>query len=130
MFLGFKVRRKDGKQHRSRSIVENTRVPAWRVVQQHMRRLGVSRKRTRWDKVLFVLVAYRLVAPGSEWRLHREWFLRSVVTDLLGEDAGLAEIRKLYRCHDQTADLQAGVVRSLGGVAARSLQHQLRRAAL
>jgi hypothetical protein len=36
-------------------------------------RLGPSRKGTRWDQVLFVLVAYRLLAPGSEWRLHREW---------------------------------------------------------
>jgi len=26
----------------------------------------VSRKGTRWDQVLFVLVAYRLLAPGSE----------------------------------------------------------------
>jgi len=65
------------------------------------KRLAVSRKGTRWDQVLFVLVAYRLLAPGSEWRLHREWFLRSALADLLGEDAGLAEIHKLYRCHDQ-----------------------------
>jgi hypothetical protein len=64
-------------------------------------RLGVSRKGTRWDQVLFVLVAYRLLAPGSEWRLHREWFRRSALTDLLGEDAELAEIHKLYRCHDR-----------------------------
>jgi hypothetical protein len=28
--------------------------------------LGPSRKGTRWDQVLFVLVAYRLLAPGSE----------------------------------------------------------------
>ena len=56
---------------------------------------------TRWDQVLFVLVAYRLLAPGSEWRLHREWFRRSALADLLGEDAGLAEIHKLYRCHDR-----------------------------
>jgi hypothetical protein len=48
-----------------------------------------------------VLVAYRLLAPGSEWRLHREWFRRSALADLLGEDAGLAEIHKLYRCHDR-----------------------------
>ena len=65
------------------------------------KRLGVIRKGTRWDQVLFVLVAYRLLAPGSEWRLHRERFLRSALADLLGEDAGLAEIHKLYRCHDQ-----------------------------
>ena len=51
--------------------------------------------------MLFVLVAYRLLAPGSEWRLHREWFQRSALADLLGEDAGLAEIHKLYRCHDR-----------------------------
>jgi len=63
--------------------------------------LGVSRKGTRWAQVLFVLVAYRLLAPGSEWRLHPEWFLRSALADLLGEDAGLAEIHKLYRCHDR-----------------------------
>jgi transposase len=44
--------------------------------------------------------ARRLLAPGSEWRLHREWFQRSALADLLGEDAGLAEIHKLYRCHD------------------------------
>jgi hypothetical protein len=61
----------------------------------------VSRKGTPWDQVLFVLVAYRLLAPGSEWRLHREWFQRSALADLLGEDAGLAEIHKLYRCHDR-----------------------------
>jgi hypothetical protein len=50
---------------------------------------------------VFVLVAYRLLAPGSEWRLHREWFQRSALADLLGEDAGLVEIHKLYRCHDR-----------------------------
>ncbi len=185
MFLRCKVRRKDGKQHRYWSVVENTRVAGGRVVQRHVlylgeindtqelawrrsievledgaaqprtlslfpedrceglladasivrvklselrlrrprqwgacwlalllwrelqldqfwcKRLGVSRKRTRWDQVLFVLVAYRLLAPGSEWRLHREWFQRSALADLLGEDAGLAEIHKLYRCHDR-----------------------------
>src|SRR5499433_410936 len=185
MFLRCKVRRKDGKQHRYWSVVENTRVAGGRMVQRHVlylgeindsqelawrrsievledgaarpqtlslfpedrceglltdasvvgvrlselrlrrprqwgacwlalmlwrelqldqfwsKRLGVSRKGTHWDQVLFVLVAYRLLAPGSEWRLHREWFQRSALADLLGEDAGLAEIHKLYRCHDR-----------------------------
>jgi hypothetical protein len=76
----------------------------WRELQLDLfwcKRLGLSRKGTRWDQVLFVLVAYRLMAPGSEWRLHREWFRRSALADLLGEDAGLAEIHKLYRCHDR-----------------------------
>ena len=184
MFLRSTVRKKDGKQHRYWSVVENRRVGGGRIVQRHVlylgeindtqelawrrsievmeagaakpctlslfpedrcegllpdasivrvklsqmrlrrprqwgacwlaltlwrelglerfwgERLGPSRKGTRWDQVLFVLVAYRLLAPGSEWRLHREWFDRSALADLLGEDAGLAESHKLYRCHD------------------------------
>ena len=64
-------------------------------------RLAPSRKGTRWDHVLFVLVAYRLIAPGSEWRLHREWFGRSALADLLGVDAALSDIHTLYACHDR-----------------------------
>jgi transposase len=63
-------------------------------------RLPISRKGTRWNLVLFVLVAYRLLSPGSEWRLHREWFCKSALADLLGEDFGLAESHKLYTAHD------------------------------
>ncbi len=61
-------------------------------------RLPASREGTRWDEVLFVLVAYRLLSPGREWRLHREWFDRSALADLLGSDA---RINTLYRCHDR-----------------------------
>jgi transposase len=185
MFLRHKIRRKDGKEHRYFSVVENKRVGHGRVVQRHVlylgeindtqelawrksievledgaaqprtlslfpedrcegllpdnsivrlklsqvwlcrprtwgacwlaltlwrelqldqfwsERLAASRKGTRWDQVLIVLVAYRLLAPGSEWRLHREWFERSALADLLGDNAGLAEIHKLYACHDR-----------------------------
>jgi hypothetical protein len=65
------------------------------------KRLGPSRKGTRWHQVLLLLATYRLLAPGSEWRLHRQWFEGSAMADLLGEDVGLAEIHKLYRCHDR-----------------------------
>lgn len=64
-------------------------------------RLDPSRKGTRWHQVLLLLATYRLLAPGSEWRLHRQWFEGSAMADLLGEDVGLAEIHKLYRCHDR-----------------------------
>src|ERR1044071_10096079 len=37
-------------------------------------RLPPSRKGTRWDHVLQILVSYRLIDPGSEWRLYRHWF--------------------------------------------------------
>jgi transposase len=63
-------------------------------------RLGISRKGTRWEDVLLVLVAYRLIAPGSEWRLHRQWFGQSALGDLLGADSSLADPHKLYGCHD------------------------------
>jgi hypothetical protein len=63
-------------------------------------RLPPSRKGTPWDQVLQVLVAYRLIAPGSEWKLHRDWFGKSAMADLLGADFGLAEAHKLYACHD------------------------------
>jgi transposase len=64
-------------------------------------RLPANRKGTRWDAVLLVLTTYRLLSPGSEWRLHREWFERSALADLLGADFALAEIHKLYACHDR-----------------------------
>ena len=63
-------------------------------------RLGITRKGTRWDEVLLVLVAYRLIAPGSEWRLHRQWFGQSALGDLLSADSALADPHKLYGCHD------------------------------
>ncbi|GAC1666608.1 MAG: hypothetical protein PVS2B1_25130 [Candidatus Dormibacteraceae bacterium] len=63
-------------------------------------RLPVNRKGTRWDQILQVLVSYRLIAPGSEWKLHRDWFGRSAMADLLGSDFRLAEPHKLYACHD------------------------------
>ena len=63
-------------------------------------RLPTNRKGTRWDQVLQVLVSYRLITPGSEWKLHRDWFGRTAMADLLGSDFRLAEPHKLYACHD------------------------------
>jgi hypothetical protein len=63
-------------------------------------RLPPSRKGTRWDEVLLILVVYRLLSPGSEWRLHREWDGRSALADLLGTD-GVIDSHALYACHDR-----------------------------
>jgi hypothetical protein len=185
MFLRASTRKKDGKEHRYWSVVENRRVAGGRVVQRHVlylgeinssqqiawrrsievldeqrqvsrtlalfpddrfdgllsdesivrlrlsamvlhrprqwgacwlalqlwellgldefwaERLSRSRKGTRWDQVLFVLTAYRLIAPGSEWRLHREWYGRTALADLLGADDSLAAPHVLYGCHDR-----------------------------
>ena len=199
MFLRRTLRKKDGKQHRYWSVVENRRVAGGRVVQKHLlylgeindsqelawrksieildegcarrrtlalfpedrcdgvlpdaaivrlklsdlrlcrprqwgacwlalrlwqelrldrfwaERLAPSRKGTRWDQVLFVLVAYRLLEPGSEWRPHRQWFERTALADLLGADFGLAEIHKLYRCHDRLLEHKQALFDHLTG---------------
>ena len=60
-----------------------------------------SQKGTPWIKVLKTLVAYRLLDPGSEWRLHRSWFDRSAMADLLDDDFRLAAKDTLYRCHER-----------------------------
>jgi len=73
------------------------------------KRLTRSRKGTRWDQVLFVLVAYRLLSPGSEWRLHRQWFEGSALKDLLGADERLGDIHKLYACHDRILEHKTAV---------------------
>ena len=49
--------------------------------------------------MLLILVVYRLLSPGSEWRLHREWYGRSALSDLLGMDRVIDE-HALYDCHD------------------------------
>jgi len=63
-------------------------------------RLPVSREDTDWEKVLRILVIYRLLSPGSEWRLHRHWFATTALADLLGVDARAVQDDTLYRCHD------------------------------
>jgi len=183
MFLKCSIRRKDGKEHRSWSIVESRRWPDGKVSQRHVlylgeindsqrlawqksiavfdehhgqcrqcalfpqdrtppaggapavqvrlealrlsrprswgacwlgdalwrelhldeffaSRLGCSREGTDWEKVLRVLTLYRLLSPGSEWRLHRHWFGTTALADLLGVDERAAQDDTLYRCLD------------------------------
>ena len=186
MFLRHKIRRKDGKEHRSWSVVENRRVGDGRVVQRQVLYLGEindsqraswsraieafdegggstqialfpedrvapvldcevvsirlsemrlrrprqwgacwlamvlwdqlrldefwakalapSREGTSWLNVLKTLTSYQLISPGSEWRLHRQWFDGSAIGDLLGEHAALALPNNLYRCLDKLTE--------------------------
>ena len=198
MFLRAKVRKKDGKEHRYFSVVENYRVGDGRVVQRHVLYLGEinssqelawrksievldessqgprtlalfpedhcegvlpdesvvrlrlsqlrlerprqwggcwlalqlwreleldefwaerlvpSRKGTRWSEVLLILVVYRLLSPGSEWRLHREWYGRSALADLLGMDRVIDE-HALYDCHDLLLEYKTALFDHLVG---------------
>src|SRR6266481_1893686 len=67
-------------------------------------RLPDSREGTCWRHVLETLTVYRLIDPGSEWRLHRQWFANSAMADLLAEDFGLAQKDHLYRSLDKGPD--------------------------
>jgi hypothetical protein len=78
-------------------------------------RLPPSREGTSWYHVLLVLVAYRVLAPGSEWRLHREWFTHSAMGDLLGEDVGVVAKDTLYRCLDKLLPHKDALVTFLTG---------------
>ena len=78
-------------------------------------RLPPSREGTRWLNVLKTLTVYRLVDPGSEWRLHRLWFDRSAMADLLGEDFGIVEKDTLYRCLDKLLAHKAALFTYLQG---------------
>ena len=182
MFVRCKMRRKDGKEHRYWSVVENVRVRGGRVVQRQVLYLGEindsqraawcrsiavldetagarqlalfpadgavpvldcevvrirvtdvevrdprqwgacwlalsvwdrlaldrfwgprlppSRQGTRWLDVLKVQVCYRLIDPGSDWRLHRHWYAQSAMRDLLGTDRVIPS-DTLYRCLDK-----------------------------
>ncbi len=64
-------------------------------------RLGRSREGTDWEHVLQTLCCYRLLDPGSEWRLHRFWFEQTALADLLNEDFCLVAKDTLYRCLDR-----------------------------
>jgi Transposase DDE domain len=64
-------------------------------------RLRPSREGTDWLDILKTLVSYRLIDPGSEWRLHREWYHHSGMGDLLGRMGDAIELQSLYRCLDK-----------------------------
>jgi transposase len=67
-------------------------------------RLADSREGTCWRHIVQTLVCYRLIDPGSEWRLHRLWFDQSAMGDLLGEDYALVEKNALYRSLDKVLE--------------------------
>jgi transposase len=76
-------------------------------------RLPDSREGTSWRHVLQTLTIYRLIDPGSEWRLHREWFKNSALADLLEEDFSLAQKDNLYRCLDKVLEHREALFKHL-----------------
>ena len=64
-------------------------------------KLERGREEVSWAQVLQLLVVNRLIDPGSEFRLHRQWFDQSAMDVLLGTDFAVAEKDRLYRCLDR-----------------------------
>ena len=67
-------------------------------------RLPEGREAISWETVLRLLVVNRLIEPGSEFRLHRHWFLSSAMDELLDTDFAVAEKDRLYRCLDRVLE--------------------------
>ena len=64
-------------------------------------KLGGERGEVPWAKVLQLLAINRLCDPGSEFAVHRRWFGRSAMDELLSSDFSVAQKDRLYRCLDR-----------------------------
>jgi len=64
-------------------------------------RLPEAREAVSWEKVLRLLVVNRLLDPGSEFQVHRQWFVDSAMDELLETDFTVAGKDRLYRCLDR-----------------------------
>jgi transposase len=64
-------------------------------------KLPPGRESVAWPQVLELLVVNRLIDPGSEFHVHRQWFDHSAMDVLLGQDFAVAEKDRLYRCLDR-----------------------------
>ena len=79
----------------------------WRQLQLDRfweQKLPQGREDVPWAQVLELLVVNRLIEPGSEFRLHREWFDQSAMDVLLGQGFAVAAKDRLYRCLDRVLE--------------------------
>lgn len=83
--------------------------PFWR------QRLADGKAEVPWFKVLELLTVRQLVAPGSKWHLHRQWFLSSAMDQLLDEDFAVAAKNRLYECLDRIDSHRAALFTHLQG---------------
>src|SRR5215469_15739759 len=76
-------------------------------------RLPEGREDVPWEKVLRLLVVNRLLEPGSEFRVHRQWFDQTAMAELLSTDFAVAEKDRLYRCLDRLLEHKAALFQHL-----------------
>ena len=78
-------------------------------------RLPASREGTDWKSLLQVLTIYRLLDPGSEWRLHRQWWASTALDELLGLHLPVLDKDCLYRTLDRLLDHREALFQHLRG---------------
>ena len=66
--------------------------------------LPEAREKVSWEKVLRLLAVNRLLDPGSEFQVHRQWFVDSAMDELLEQDFAVAGKDRLYRCLDRVLE--------------------------
>ena len=76
-------------------------------------KLPRGREEVSWAQVLQLLVVNRLIDPGSEFRVHRQWFDQSAMDILLNADFAVAEKDRLYRCLDRILEHRQELFRHL-----------------
>lgn len=64
-------------------------------------RLPEAREAVSWEKVLQLQVMNCLLDPGSDYRLHRQWYVDTAMDTLLETDFAVAAKDRLYRCLDR-----------------------------
>jgi len=64
-------------------------------------RLPEAREAVSWEKVLQLQVVNCLLDPGSDFRLHRQWYVDTAMDELLETDFSVAAKDRLYRCLDR-----------------------------
>jgi len=64
-------------------------------------RLPEGRETVGWAKVLQLEVVNCLLDPGSDYRLHRQWYVDTAMDELLETDFAVAAKDRLYRCLDR-----------------------------
>jgi hypothetical protein len=77
------------------------------------RRLAQGKEDVPWAKVLQLLAVNRLIEPGSEFRVHRHWFGRTAMDELLDVDDSVAAKDRLYRCLDRLLEHKDDLFRHL-----------------
>jgi len=64
-------------------------------------RLPEAREAVSWEKVLQLQVVNCLLDPGSDYRVHRQWYVDTAMDELLQTDFAVAAKDRLYRCLDR-----------------------------